>query len=119
MAKLKLRKLKSKDLFTLTRFFKKIGVESIIAEFTNNTEVNSKDSDAVEGRGVGIINTLTSLIFDNLDTLESEINALLADLAETDEETIQNIGLVEYGQLVMELVQKEELKDFYPQLVLQ
>lgn len=112
MEKLKLRKLKSKDLFTITRFFKKIGAEAIIAEFSNNTKVSKTDEEAVEERGVNIITTLTSVLFDNLDVMENEINILLADLAETDEEVISNLGLVEYSGLIMELVQKEEIKDF-------
>lgn len=110
--KLQLRKLKSKDIFTFTRFFKKIGVEDIISEFTSKTNVDAKDGDAVEERGAGIVTKLTSLLFDNLDTLETEINILLADLTETDVETIENLGLVEYGELITGLVQKEELKDF-------
>ena len=113
MAKLKLRKLKSKDLFMLTRFFRKIGVEKIIEEFTSKTDVDASDDDAVENRGAGIITKVATLVFDNLDTLESEANTLLADLTETDEETIQNIDLVEYGELITGLLQKEELKHFF------
>lgn len=113
MAKLKLRKLKSKDLFMLTRFFRKIGVEEIIAEFTSKTDVDAEDGDAVEHRGAGIITKVATLVFDNIDKLESEVNALLADLTETDEETIQNLDLVEYGELITGLVQKEELKSFF------
>lgn len=112
MEKLKLRKLKSKDLFTITRFFKKIGAESIIAEFSNNRKVSKSDDVAVEERGANIITTLTSVLFDNLDVMENEINILLADLAETDEEVISNLGLAEYSNLIMELVRKEEFKHF-------
>lgn len=113
MAKLKLRKLKSKDLFTMTRFFKKIGVEKIIDEITSNTKVDAEDVEAVGERGAGIFTKLATMVFDNLDVLESEINALLADLTDTDEEVIQNIDLVEYGELIASFLQKEELKSFF------
>ena len=113
MAKLKLRKLKSKDLFTMTRFFKKIGIENIIDEITSNTKVDAEDAEAVEERGAGIFTKIATLVFDNLDTLESEVNALLADLTDTDEEIIQNLDLVEYGELITGLIQKEELKSFF------
>ena len=113
MAKLKLRKLKSKDLFTMTRFFKKIGIENIIDEITSNTKVDAEDAEAVEERGAGIFTKIATLVFDNLDTLETEVNALLADLTDTDEEIIQNLDLVEYGELITGLIQKEELKSFF------
>lgn len=112
MEKLTLRALKSKDLFTITRFFKKIGVEAIIAEFTKDAKFSKQDEEAVEERGVGIISSLSSLLFENLDSLEKEINVLLADLTNTDEDTISNLGLAEYSGLIMGLVQKEEIKDF-------
>lgn len=113
MAKLKLRKLKSKDLFTMTRFFKKIGIENIIDEITSNTKVDAEDAEAVGERGAGIFTKIATLVFDNLDTLESEVNSLLADLTDTDEEIIQNLDLVEYGELITGLIQKEELKSFF------
>lgn len=110
MAQLKLRKLKSKDLFTIMRFLRKIGVEQIIEEFTSNTEAKGEE-ETVE-RGASIISKIANLIFDNLDTLETEINILLADLTGTDQETIENIGLLEYSKLINDLIQSEDIKSF-------
>lgn len=110
MAQLKLRKLKSKDLFTIMRFLRKIGVEQIIEEFTSNTDV--KDEEKTVERGASIISKIANLIFDNLDTLETEINILLADLTGTDQETIENIGLLEYSKLINDLIQSEDIKSF-------
>lgn len=112
MTKLTLRKLKSKDLFTFTRFFKKIGAGEIVDQFYKQVDIDATDESAVIDRGKGIIGTLTNVLFENIDTIETELNEFLADMTETNVETIQELDINEFAELVIELVQKEELKDF-------
>lgn len=56
---------------------------------------------------------ILSKFIKNADSLRDEINPFLADLTGREVEAVENLGLVDYTNLIKDFFQKEELKDFF------
>lgn len=108
--KLKLRVLKGQDTFTLLRLFSKLGVKNLINEIFNQPKTDE------ENRGGQIISALAEALTEKLPDVQDELNAFLADLAETDVAVIIDLDFSEYMALIFEFFNKEELTNFIQQL---
>ena len=130
---IELRELKSTDLFTMVSILNKIGIDKLkeiitvdkIKEFSKlfNKE---KPEEATEGKpeeddddidittvlGMNIVIEIGTLIVSNLPACEMEVATLLSNLSGLTKKEIQNINIVDYAQMIVDVFKKEEFKDF-------
>lgn len=98
---IKLRKLKGKDINILSKIVKKINLD--IKELTADLGKNKSQAGLV----------IAVNVFANLHLVTEEINILLADMAGMKKETIEELDLDEYGELIKQLKENKELLSFF------
>lgn len=121
--KYELRSLAAKDVFSMSRIIAKIGVNNFKKCFVDNDEVKKavsaltdekKDND--EGvAAVGLVAALevANVLFEHLPDCERELYTFLADLSGLKAAEIQNLPMVDFFEMIVEVIRKPEFKDFY------
>lgn len=136
---LEMRELKGDDLFALLAIVGKLEVKD---EFIEMFEKNIAASDKIvpfdhkdkkptkaeqarmdrakaqaerdaQTRGMEMAATLLQKTMLQMKHIKQDINELLADLTNTDVETISNLGLKAYTSLLIDFFKKPELADFF------
>lgn len=130
MSALELRELKGDDIFLLLGIVGKLDIkDEFMKLFEGNVEATKLPQDhkkkqptkaekdrlekEAERRGMEAMAGLLQKTLMNAGHIKSDINALLAELTESDVEDIQNLGLKEYTGLIVAFFKKPELKDFF------
>lgn len=115
---IELRKLRTTDIFPMSKIISKIGFKEIKNAF-NTPEIaklvkNGKSKDDVVAQ-VGAIITLdiASIILENLNKVEDDIYSLLAGLSGMTEEEISTQEPYLTAQMIVDLVNKKEFMDFF------
>ncbi|MDO5361977.1 MAG: hypothetical protein Q4F03_04925 [Eubacteriales bacterium] len=118
-----LRKLKSEDLFTMFSILSKIGFKDLkelitqdkIKEVTAliSTNGNGENADATTMFGMSVVMDVVSLVMKNLPSCKNEIYTLLSDLSGMKVKQIADLDMVEFTEMVVAVIQKEEFKDFF------
>lgn len=112
-----LRPLEADDLFTVMEIINKIGIENAKKCFMSveisKAITENGDEENVAAIGMKVMIELASLLVQKLPLCKSEVYRFLSALSGVDEEEISHIKLVPFTKLVMEVFQKEELKDFF------
>ena len=104
-----LRRLSSKDIFPMAKIISKIGVKEFSAAF-NGVDVTAGNVAAV---GFTVFMDIAGIIFENLNSCEKEIYSFLSDLSGVGVKDLQELSIADFAQMVIDLVQKEEFKDFF------
>lgn len=92
----------------MSKIVSKIGVKEFKNAFANI------DIDADESAiGMGIVFEIGDVILSHLPDCEKDLYAFLADLTGETVENLREISIVEFAQIVIDLVQKEDFKDFF------
>ena len=112
-----LRPLEADDLFTVMEIINKIGIEDakkcfMSAEIAKAIAENSNDEN-VAAVGMKVMLELATLLIQKLPLCKAEVYGFLSALTGADAEEISHIKLVPFTKLVMEVFQKEEIKDFF------
>lgn len=115
---IELRKLRTTDIFPMSKIISKIGFKEIKNAF-NTPEIaklvkNGKSKDDVVAQ-VGAIITLdiASIILENLNKVEDDIYSLLAGLSGMTEQDISTQEPYLTAQMIVDLVNKKEFMDFF------
>lgn len=124
---MKIRTLKSEDLFTMLRIIDKIGVNDLTDSFfkknimqflfekTKEEEENNEESkSAIVSYQITL--NIVSVIVGNLNKAKSDIFEFIADLTDEKVETIEQLPLAQFIKLVREIIQSEDFKDFFVEL---
>ncbi len=114
---MEMRKLKSTDIFTMSQIIKKFGVEEFKDCFTKPETMKLLAEDKGEGInadkiGFNIMFDMAALIIGNLPKCKEEIYKFLSDLTGEKKETIEDMPMDQFAELIIELIQKEDFKDF-------
>lgn len=121
--KYELRALAAKDVFSMSRIIAKIGVNNFKKCFIDNDEVK-KAVGALAGEGqdneagvtaVGLVAALevANVLFEHLPDCEKEVYSFLADLSGLKTTEIQGLPMVEFFEMIVEVIRKPEFKDFF------
>ena len=114
---MELRKLTSKDIFPMCQIIKKIGID----EFKNCFSAPDVQKLLIEDGGTGkaanqvgfaIMFDIVSIIVGNLPKCKDEIYDFLAGLTGEKKKNLEDLSIAEFTQLIVDLVQKEDFKDF-------
>ena len=124
-----LRELKSSDIFPMFKIMGKIGFKDLkdkltperVKELTsmfkqNDSEEQKEGSDAEEQMmyiGFNVIFEVVEIIMNNLPACEQDIYAFLAGLSGMKTKEIANLPLATFTEMIVEVLKKEEFKDFF------
>lgn len=114
---MEMRQLTSKDIFPMCQIIKKIGIDEFKQCFSTPEIAKLMTEDGGSGKianqiGITIMFDLVSIIVGNLPKCKEEIYTFLASLTGTSSNELEEISLADFTQLIIDLVQKEEFKDF-------
>lgn len=116
----KLRKLKATDAFLIIKLINKFGIMEFkkcfnaneIAKLAENKEGLSKE-ELTEKVGFNIILSCVFVIFENIDKCENEVFEFLSAVSNLNRKQVECLSLAELAQMIIEIFQKDEFKDFY------
>lgn len=129
-----LRELKSSDIFPMFKIMGKIGfkdlkdrltpdkVKELTSMFKQNEPTDAEGAEQKEGSdadeqmmyiGFNVIFEVVEIIMNNLPSCEQEIYSFLAGLSGMKVKEVANLPLAIFTEMVVEVLKKEEFKDFF------
>lgn len=107
--KYELREVKSSDIGQVCKIFKAIGLK----EFKSCFKVDDFQDGKLEKIGLDVFVDILDIIMTNISSAQKEVDVFVASLTGMSLEDIQDMGLVEYTDLITEIIQKDDFKDFF------
>ncbi len=108
--KYELRSLIASDLGTVCKIVTAIGIRQFKDCF--KVEDFKKGAD-IEKIGFGVVFDIAGIILANFSKAETDIQSFLASLTGMTLDDIRNLSLADYGEMIIDVVTKEEFKDFF------
>lgn len=111
-----LRKLKSTDIFLITSILKKIGVDEIKAIMNQpyiQNMVSGGEKTNATSLGMNVVLDVVGLVCSNLPKAEKEIYNFCASVSGMPIEEVKDLEMMDFIDLIMAIVKKEEFKDFF------
>lgn len=111
-----LRKLEAKDIAPMASILSKIGIKEIKGCF--NPEDIQKLTDgknaeeAIAAVGVAVMIDIVGVILGNYEKCQNDIFRFLSSLSGMDIKQIESLPLDTFTEMVIDVVKKEEFKDF-------
>lgn len=117
--KYKIRPLVGKDIFKISKFIKKLGINRLQAIFSDNELSKSINNIVSHGENqdiseVGkIVSVFISTVIDSLCDVEEELNELLESVSNLNKEEISELPLEEYVKMIKDLFTQKTFMDFF------
>ena len=112
-----LRKLEAKDIAPMASILSKIGMKEIKNCFNpddlQELASGKNAEDAAAAVGFTVIFDIAGVIFCNYEKCQDDIFRFIAGLSGKSKEEIAKLPLDAFFELIIEIVQKEEFKDFF------
>lgn len=120
-----LKTLTSKDVFALVRIIKKFGIsqfkecffnqniKKIFEEKSEESEDNKSVDKALEAVGLEVAFDIANIVVSNITECEDEIYAFLSQISNLNKKQIENLSMVEFFEMIVDVIQKKEFKDFF------
>lgn len=115
----KIRALLGKDIFKISKFIKKLGINRLQEVFGNNEVSKSINSVMNGGENQDItevaklLSVFVSLVIDSLCDVEEELNELLESVSNLTKEEISELPLEEYIGMIKDLFTQKTFMDFF------
>jgi hypothetical protein len=113
------RELKGKDIFLMLPVLKKLGINNLKKCFSGDlikgivAENKGAGRDKqIEAATMGAMLEFGQVLIEGLDGCENEIYNLLEKTSNLTRAEIEDLGLVELPEMIIDFVKKEEFKDF-------
>lgn len=115
-----LRKLEAGDLFPLTAIISKIGIKQIkdcfatddVMEAIKNMGADGENN-SIEKIGLSLALEMANVVFANLQNCRNDIYNLLSQLSGKTQDEIAHLPLHIFMQMIIDVIRKEEFKDFF------
>ena len=117
--KYKIRTLMGKDIFKISKFIKKLGINKLQAIFSDNELSKSINNIVSHGENqdiaeVGkIVSVFISTVIDSLCDVEEELNELLESVSNLSKEEISELPFKDYIGMVNDLFMQKDFMDFF------
>lgn len=115
-----LRELTSKDVFPMFKIISKFGIgefkkcfnPQMISQFIDDK--GEFDGDKLTSIvGMNIAFDIASIVFENVPKCEDEIFDFLTSISNLKREEIETMSMVDFFEMIVEVVKKKEFKDFF------
>ena len=113
---MELRQLTSKDIFPMSKIISKIGIKEFKDCFGSDdvkAATRNKDNVDLTTLGMNIMFDVGGVILTHLPDCEKDLYTFLADLSGASVQDLRNISMAEFMEMIVDLVQKEEFRDFF------
>lgn len=120
-----LRELKASDFFLVTRILSKIGVkefkrcfesEDIKSAVRDMMKQDGGEAD-VASIGMAVVFDIASVVLERMENCEKDIYKLLSCLSSMTEKEIANLPMVDFGEMVIDVVKHEGFRDFFTAVI--
>lgn len=108
-----LRPLVASDMGAICKIITAIGVR----QFKECFKVEDFQGGNVEQIGFGVIFDIAGIVISNIPKAEEEIQTFLASLTGMKVAEIKKLPLADYGEMIMEVVMKEDFQDFFKRVM--
>lgn len=112
----KLRALKAKDVFLMSKIIGSIGIDKMKDCFQSDAVqglMQGKLDDALlSSVGVTVVLEAANVILNHLPACEKDLYAFLADLSGMNKGEIETLPMNTFLEMVIDVIQKEEFRDF-------
>lgn len=110
MTDLKMRKLTGQDTFKILGLLDELEVADLFTGLSVDTSNVENVGETIQG--ATFLNKLIKSLTKNLPNMQDEVNEFLADIYQTDIETILELSFKDYINLVIEFFKHDDFKDF-------
>ena len=113
------RELKGKDIFLMLPVLKKIGINNLKkcfgGDLIKGIVADNKDKARkaqIEAATYGAMLEFGQVLIEGLDGCEDAIYNLLAGVSNLTRAEVEDLGLIELPEMIIDFVKKDEFKDF-------
>lgn len=111
-----LRELQSKDVFPMFKIISKIGIKEFkecfgSAEVQKVISGKGKEAD-VKAVGAVVMVEMASVVISHIADCEQDIYLFLSNLSGMSKKEIEELGMVTFFEMIVDVFKKEEFKDF-------
>lgn len=114
-----LRPLVASDMGSICKIITAIGIRQVKECFNVDQLLEGKEEKEInlEKIGFNVVFDIAGIIIANIPKAEGEIQAFLASLTGLKQQEIKNIPFADYGEMIIEVVTKEEFQDFFKRVM--
>lgn len=109
--KYELRPLVASDMGAICKIISAIGIREFKDCF--KLEDFNGGNKNVEVVGFNVLFDIAGIIVSNIPKAEKEIQMFIASLTGMKQAEVENMPFADYGELIMEIVMKEDFRDFF------
>ena len=111
--KYEIRPLVATDMGAICKIISAIGVRQFKDCF-NVKDLKEKDVEAI---GFGVIFDIAGIVIANIPKAEDDVQAFLSSLTGMKIADIKKMPFADYGELIMEVVMKDDFRDFFKRVM--
>lgn len=117
--KYELRELKATDMGAICKIVSAIGIREFKSCFAGDElqGLIAEGKNNAEAVGFSIVFDIAGIIISNIPKAEKEIQSFLASVANMKITEIQELSFADYGEMLMEVVMKDDFKDFFGRVI--
>lgn len=115
-----LRTLCADDVFPMFKIISKIGIKEFKSCFESEdvkeaikSATNGETQDGLEVIGLGVALEIASVIMANVPQAKEDIYLFLAQVSGMSKDDIRNLPISTFTEMIIDMVKKEEFKDFF------
>lgn len=117
-----LRPLVASDMGSICKIITAIGIRQFkecfnVDQLLEDLEGKEEKEINLEKIGFNVVFDIAGIIIANIPKAEGEIQAFLASLTGLKQQEIKNIPFADYGEMIIEVVTKEEFQDFFKRVM--
>lgn len=117
---MELRKLQASDLFSMVRILNGIGIKNVkdainVDEIKNlkSTMTEENSTSVTSEIGINVVMSVVGVILENLPVVENDLYTFVGSVANMKANAVAKMDIGEFMDLLIEIVKKEEFKDFF------
>lgn len=115
-----LRTLCAEDVFPMFKIISKIGIKEFKSCFESEdvkeaikSATNGENQNDLEVIGIGVALEIASVIMANIPQAKEDIYLFLAQVSGMSKDDIRNLPISTFTEMIIDVVKKEEFKDFF------
>ena len=105
-----LRKLEAKDIAPMASIINKIGWKDIKTCFQ---PIEGKDMTDLNALGMTVAFDIVGIVLANYEKCQQDVFSFLSSLSGMKPKQIESLSPADFAEMVIDVVQKEEFKDFF------
>ena len=123
--KFDLRPLRSTDLGIICKIVSGIGLKEFktclksdaITEAVAARNKDKTDDAILKSLGLEIVLDIAGIIISNIPKVEKDVQKFASSVAGLTLEEVQHLSFADFGELIMQIIMKDDFKDFFGRVV--